>query len=356
MKDNTSSGGRRDFFKLTGGALGIAALSYFFGLRDRAKPLSSGQGLHDYEDGGIGIPVVRGPYLQKDAQLASFLYGADLDALTKLCDQTLNAVDSSPFEYVPLAPHILVTYADMLSSSLDERDSQMGMIPESETSFWILTVAMQKTARGRVPHHLAWHLPYLLVDEANSIATGREVFGFNKQAGQFEKPEDIRSPHFATDVLGFRGFAPTAIAQKERLLEVSPIAAESSQERWTDWSSAKAMFSAELLRNIRLDLAGGIVEFAARAITDHAPLVFLKQFRQAADTRNAAYRSIVEASLRIAAFYEGGPLSVPYKLTINHLDSHPFAKRLGLQPEQNSRLGAWMKVDFVLDRGVEHAA
>jgi hypothetical protein len=66
------------------------------------------------------------------------------------------------------------------------------------------------------------------VNEGNSIATGREVYGFNKQAGEFSKPQEIYSPRFTADVLGFKQFAPDAIAQKERLLEVSISADEQS--------------------------------------------------------------------------------------------------------------------------------
>jgi len=354
MKDNTSSSGRRDFLKLTGGALGIAAISYFFGLTDRAKPVPPSDELADYEDGEIGLPVFRGPYLQKDAQLASFLYKANIDRLTALCDQTLNTVESSPFKYIPLVSNVLLVYADMLVSSLDERDSRIGFIPETEVSFWVLTIAMQKASDRHIPHHLAWYLPYLLVDEANSIATGREVYGFNKQAGEFKKPKEIRSPQFNADVLGFKQFAPTAVARKERLLEINPASAETSQSKWNDWNSVKSEFAGELLKNVRPDLASGILEFAARAITDNVPLVFLKQFRHAANTRKVSYKTVVEAPLRIGVFHEGGPFSVPYKLSINHLDSHPFAQKLGLKAEQSSSLGAWMRVDFVLEHGVEY--
>ena len=241
----------------------------------------------------------------------------------------------------------------MLVSSLDERDSQVGFIPETEVSFWVLTVAMKKTSTGHVPHHLAWFLPYLLVDESNSIATGREVYGFNKQAGEFRKPQDITSPQFTADVLGFKQFNPTAIALKERLLELNPMAAESTQNKWRDWNSAKTELMSALLGNIRPDLAGGIVEFAARAITNNIPLVFLKQFRHSANSKKASYKVIVEAPLKVKEFYGGGLFSQPHKLTLNHLDSHPFARKLGLKDEQASTLSAWMKVDFILDHGVE---
>lgn len=353
MSNERSNLGRRDFFKLTGGAFGIAALSYYLGLTDRPKTASPSDNLPDYADGDLSFPVFRAPYFQKDAQLAAFMFGADIASLTTLCDQTLNSLESSPYKYVPLTSSLLLVYSDMLVSSLDERDSQVGFIPETEIGFWVLTIAMKKTSTGHVPHHLAWFLPYILVDESNSIATGREVYGFNKQAGEFSKPQDVTFPQFTADVLGFKQFAPTAIAQKERLLELNPTSAGSTQSMWKNWDTAKIEFMSGLLGYIRPDLAGGIIEFAARAITDNIPLVFLKQFRHSADSQKACYKAIVEAPLKVKEFYSGGLFSQPHKLTLNHLDSHPFARKLGMQGEQTSTISAWIKVDFILDHGVE---
>ncbi|HEX2995117.1 MAG TPA: hypothetical protein VHP14_09835, partial [Anaerolineales bacterium] len=196
---NKSSISRKDFFRLSGGVAGLSALSYFLGLRNQPNAAST-ESAPIYRDAESGFPVFRGPYLQKDAGLAAFLFSADLAALTALCDQTLNAVPNSPFEYVPLMSSLLVIYADMLVSSLDERDVRVGLIPETEAGFWLLTVAMQKTATGTVPHHLAWFIPYLFVDEGNTIATGREVYGFNKQAAVFAKAQEIQTPQFNADV------------------------------------------------------------------------------------------------------------------------------------------------------------
>jgi len=350
MSDNRI--GRRTFLKLTGGAFGIGALSYYFGVTQRAAPAPN-DALPDYADNGLGFPVFRAPYFQKDAQLAAFLFNANAERLTTLCDQTLNVSAAFPYKYVPIASSVMLVFADMLVSSRDERDAQTGLIPETEVSFWILTVAMQKTKRGLVPHHLAWFLPYLFVDEANAIATGREAFGFNKQAAQFQKPERIENPEFTADTLGFKQFHPEAIAQKERLLELRAASRDVSQTKRSDFASVKNKIAGELLRNVRADLGGGVVEFAARFVNDHVPLVFLKQFRDAQNTRKACYQKLIEASLNIEAFYEGGVFLEAYTLSVAALASHPIAQNLGLAAEQKSTLGAWLKADFTLGNGAE---
>lgn len=350
---NNKNMGRRDFFKVMGGALSISALSYYLGFKSKADVFPVDES-PDYADGGIGLPVFRGPYLQKDVNLAALLYRADVNALTMLCDEILNVTPSRPYRYVPLTSNVMLVYADMLVASLDERDSQVGFIPETEVGFWVLTVAMQKTSSGESPHHLAWFLPNLFVNESNSIATGREVYGFNKQAGEISKSQEITSPRFSVDVLGFKKFAPDAVAQRERLFEVSLSAEEQSQTSWSNWRSTRDFFANEVVNNIRSDLDSSIIEFAAQALMDHIPLVFLKQIRSISSVSKASYQRVVEASLQLKEFYEGAKLTRACKLNLTHLDSHPLAKRLGLQPEQTSLLGAWLKVDFILEQGSEY--
>ena len=307
----------------------------------------------DYADNGAGFPVFRGPYLQKDARLAAFFFNADTERLTTLCNQTLNVSKSFEYKYVPMTSNLMLVFADMLVSSRDERDAQVGLIPETEVSFWVLTVAMQKTRGGYMPHHLAWFLPYLFVDEGNAIATGREVFGFNKLAAQFQKPEKIQSPEFTADVVGLKEFGTDFIAQRERLLELR-ASSSSDPTRSSDLDSIKNVMAAELFKNIRTNLGGGLVEFASRFINDQVPLVFLKQFRDAQNTRKACYQRLIEAPLKVETFFEGGIFLKPYTLNITSLASHPLAQNLGLKgAEQRSTLGMWMQVDFVLGNGVE---
>ena len=112
--------------------------------------------------------------------------------------------------------------------------------------------------------------------------------------------------------------------------------------------------AAELFKNMRTNLGGGLVEFASRFINDHVPLVFLKQFRDAKNTRKACYQRLIEAPLKVETFFEGGIFLKPYTLNIASLASHPLAQNLGLKgAEQRSTLGMWMQVDFVLGNGVE---
>ena len=194
-------------------------------------------GLPDYVDSGIGLPVFRGPYLQQDTEMAVLFFHADAERLTALCDRYLNAPSAGQTKYVPLTSHVAVVFADMQATSGDERDRQVGRLPETEVSFWILTLAMKKVGGVFVPDHLAWFLPFLFVDESNVIATGREVYGFNKQAGQFQKPASIQQPEFSLDVLGIQEFRPEAEGKVERLLDMRQVDRAVGEEPSGVWHS-----------------------------------------------------------------------------------------------------------------------
>jgi hypothetical protein len=316
-------------------------------------------GLPGYVDSDIGLPVFRGPYLQQDTEMAVLFFQADSDRLAALCDCYLTAPSEGQTKYVPLTSHVAVVYADMRATSGDERDRLVGSFPETEVSFWILTVAMKKVGGAFVPDHLAWFLPFLFVDESNVIATGREVYGFNKQAGQFQKPASIQRPEYSLDVLGIKEFKPEAEGKLERLLDVRQADRAGDEEPsgiWHSWENARTAIMPELLKTLATDAKNKAAEIATLLITHQMRLVFLKQFRDVVNTQQACYQAIVEAPLMVQTFRHGSFLAENYVLRVNSLDSHPVAEALGLRlenGEQQSALGLWMKLDFMLGEGVE---
>ena len=330
----------------------------------RSRPTSATTGYPNYVDGGFGLPVFRGPHAQQDAHLAAFFFDADAQQLTALCNQYLNFPTNAYIHYRPLFAKVVVLFADMVVASRDERDSQVGRFSQAEVSFWIPTVASRKVGGVFLPDHLAWFVPQLFVDDSNSIATGREVYGFNKQAAYFEKPKSIRHPAFAVDVSGIQHFSPQATGQRARLLEMRRIndartGDAPSDERpatWQSWDEAQADVLPELLKTIAADSKNKLVEISTMLITHQMRLVFLKQFRDVADTRLACYQAVVEAPLSLLQFQQGGSLSGDYVLRVNPLDSHPIGRTLGLRlehDEQRASLGLWMKLDFLLGAGIE---
>src|SRR5262245_32240221 len=92
-----------------------------------------------------GHPLFRGPYRNRNSRLHCFLLPADYNRLKATCDRYLNPPTDGKLRYVPLLPSVMLTFANIGAiSSLDERDRNVGWVPEVDASFWVLTVALQR--------------------------------------------------------------------------------------------------------------------------------------------------------------------------------------------------------------------
>jgi len=341
---------RRRFLQLIGGALGAATLGC---TRQAATPQAGGGSLPLYIDDGLGVPVFRGPYLQRDAQIVAFLLPAERQQLKRLCDRCLNA-NGTGLKYVPLASYVLLLFADMKVSSLDVRDREFGWSHETELSFWIPTVAQVPAGGLLVSDHVAWFVPYLFVNNPHAIATGREVYGFPKMLGHFEQPLDMHHPEFSVDVWGFARFGPEMEGKLQRLLDMRGAGGEglASPGAWRNWDEARSELIALLFSSAESQQDAG----AMVAVDDvDLRLVFLKQFRDVADTRHACYQAVLEAPARVQSFYSGGLLDGKYALNFHVLESHPLPQVLGIPVSESGAVQALaafqLHLDFTLGHG-----
>ena len=355
---------RRHFLYLTGGALGAAATGAAATGCGRRETSSPGE-LPRYVDDDLrhGWPVPRGPYLQRDARIAAFLLPAERDALHRLCSRYLSAPTNGQWDYVPAMPYVAMVYAEMDVLSTDARDQALGWSRERELSFWAPVVGRRQAGGLWTPDHAAWFLPCLYADNPSALVTGREVYGFPKMWGRFEPPTIIQNPEFAVDAWRFETTnapgAAEASSRMQRLAEVKrrdPGDALVSAVTWGNWDVARA----EIIRLLRQADSSADVG-TLRELVDlegaEIPLVFLKQFRDAADTRRACYQAIIRTNARLDTFHQGGVLDHTYYLTLSPHPNHPLAQLLGLRTNQQGHVqalvGFWIHVDFALDDATE---
>ncbi|MEE8390840.1 MAG: acetoacetate decarboxylase family protein [Anaerolineae bacterium] len=355
MNDKLS---RRRFLHVAGGsALGAVAASctQYTGSQDGGAELP----LYVDDDVGRGWPVLRGPYLQRNAQIAAFLLPADPGQLQQMCDRYLNTPTGGRLNYAPLMPYVAMLVADMKVSSLDERDRELGWMRETELGFWIPTVARAQAGGLYIPDRTGWFLPYLYVNNPSAIATGREVYGFPKMLARFDKPLDVQNPEFAVDVWGFAQSGSEVEGTMQRLAELrrrDESRAASAAVTWGSWDAARA----EITR-LLAESDSSVDEAALQQLvpSDRMEIltVFLKQFRDVTDTRRACYQAIIEATIRLQHFHSGELLDSTYDLTFHTLQNHPLVQTLGLNADESGTVqplvGLRIHVDFTLEHGVE---
>lgn len=312
------------------------------------------------EDSGC-LPVFCGPY-KFETNLASFFLKANIDNLKGVCDKYLNQVSNRKFVYKPLVPYVMMSFANMSGYSLDSEQKNVGYITEREVAFWIMTLAFKRVAGVLIPSHIAFFIPNLFVDNPYAMLTGREVYGFRKTQGIFTKlPENITNPEFSVDTMGYKEFSPTAVSKMYNLMSVDKVS--NSNENAPIWQRGEARENILHLLTGLMDsdniLVDGLekgVNLLDKFLDFEVPIVFLKQYRDATNTRDACYQAIVEAPAKPTDFKRGCVLFDEYELTLNELASNPIASELGLEikdGKQKITTGFWSEFDFVLENGKE---
>lgn len=290
------------------------------------------------------------PLALRGATMYSFLVGAELDALTAICDRHLNAVTAPAKVYRPALPMVAIVCADIARSfSQTPPDASKGWMGERDFGIWIPVVS-----EGR----LGWYLPYVFVDNVAAMVTGREVFGFFKQTAQLAMPSAPSAPGmFSIDALAIPTFSPASQAEVIRLMTLTSTAGSAAPEGL--WSSARDGLEA---------LWHGLAAFHGRAagalstwelvkdafgalVTGDVPMVFLKQFRDAGAEAKACYQAVIEAPAHLERWH-GGWFTHPHDVVIASADSHPIVAECGLAGSAlRADVGFWCQIDFVMEAG-----
>ncbi|MBI2205206.1 MAG: acetoacetate decarboxylase family protein [Candidatus Rokubacteria bacterium] len=310
-----------------------------------------------YVDRG-GEIVAPGPYTARGAETYAFILPADRTRLNALLAKSFRGPSGGAVDVEALAPIVFLT-ASRIRSLRPTNSPQYGQASEREIAVWV---------PGRRMGHdrMVWFHPYMFVDQHLALAAGREVYGFPKQGGDIAIHGPATSPDAITlDVVAIDRFHEDAWATPHRVLEIvrrgapSPPPIETSNE-----AAALDAFEASMavpdmrpavagLRGIG-DIAGLlalIVTIVRETAAGRMPMVFLKQFRDAADPGRACYQAIIEARTRRLAFHGFGFLG-DYRVTVNDLASEPIRADLGLpqgtiEPIQSIRL----QDDFEMETG-----
>jgi uncharacterized protein with NAD-binding domain and iron-sulfur cluster len=309
-----------------------------------------------------GEQVFCQPLTLTGVRFFSFLLRADYGALRALCDKHLNRLARTGVEYHPLLPRVMLGFADIgRAGCANPPDSNKGWMPEVDVAFWVPVVAVRRGMPFSFAERIAWFLPYVFVNNAWASASGREIYGFPKEIGDFQIPASPDRPAlFSADTLVLDPYRPETEARVRRVVEVrrkdgGTVGAPG--RTWTDPKEALEDFLRALVGGDgKIVLPGlGIAVEVFKLLTHHeVPFVFLKQFRDAADGRQACYQAVVEAPARLLRLRGGGPLTGEYQVTVQPLASHPILQELGLPAGAQSAVGAWhTEFDFVMEGGHE---
>lgn len=305
--------------------------------------------------------VYPAPYKQTDIYLTSWVLSSSKEKQQAILDAHLNTCcGGKPFEYRPLLSTVLLVLADIKRvTSIAPETSNLGYTPEQDICIWMLCGAYKLVNGKRVLDHVVWYLPYIWVTNADTLATGREAYGYPKAFGFAQLPESPEDPGpLWANGLVLPSYASDSCVAQRRLFtlqrtDFSPCAAKPTfgahQQLEAVEAIAKEIFARgepacdwNFFTSTFLNLLGG-----------HVPMVFLKQIRDACSSTSACYQAIVEANATVAGFSCAGFMPEGWDLQMYSYASVDMPAHLGLPHRQRLDLGFYVKFSFIADLGKE---
>lgn len=320
------------------------------------RPAQRGGGAPRYVDYG-GLATCPSPVHCDDSTLYSFFLEADHGSLAALCDKVFREPSAGRYELLPLGHHVMLTFGivKQIKPQL-EPWCRMGFATERQVAFWIPVVALRREHGVPVAATLGWFMPYMWVDNPLSLAGGREIYGYNKNWGRIELPEDGDVDGLKLDAYGgdYGGGRP---AGYHRLIDVTRSSGGSLRRGEPAWEDLAGLAGglrrvlrerrSELIAHPELELPDEVFKQIVRS--GGPPQLFLKQFRSVSGGERASGQQITDGGVTLKRI-TGRPLLADFRFTLHELDSHPVAKELGVR-SQNTSLAFEVEMDFVLDDG-----
>jgi hypothetical protein len=292
--------------------------------------------------GGSSIPPP--PFTCAQVQFFSLFFAGDLAAMQNLVDRTLNAA-TSPQRYCTILDVVFFgVMASQMVGSATPPYNGYGTMAENDVGFWIL---VQDTRTG------AYYMfaPYLYVDNTAAVIGGREVWGFQKIPADMQiMPADPSQAVITVSTLAVPQFAPNARFATAEIFRLTPGANATKTQVRNGEKLATALRRPQrpALSDDSFQLMQTLLENASGPFL--APMIFLKQLRDAASISATCYQSVIIANATTTTLRRQGVLAGDYPLKLADYASQPIAGDLGLTlGDQTSNSGIWFDLDFTME-------
>jgi hypothetical protein len=302
---------------------------------------------------------VQQPGSLSGAHCYCFALEGDRTAIDASADRYLNAAADDGLVYRAVLPIVLATFLDV--ERLSSTSEPYGWLRDREFALWTLMAAVQEHDEfPRIERLVAW-MPYVWVDNAPAMMTGRGVWGFPKSIGQIDIPaQPDHAAVFSLDTLVWDKLGPDQEGRNENLVkfrrsDAGPLGKLDSE--WSGPGHALEEFARLLTRHgseAAVPTLGLIADLAEHLVHRDVPLVNLKQFRDCEDGAYAGYQSLVEGPCHVQTLYGGGILPGDWSTEFRAAESAPIAHDLGFANQcPTVHFAAWVHMDFLADNGHE---
>ncbi len=300
-----------------------------------------------------GVANYPGPITLNQTKMWAFLLKADRAKMTAWCQAMFDTPSNGAVRVLPLSSYMMMSVVDIGTGRFVDAP-QMGWSAERELTFWIPTVRVEEHGGKTVAVAFAMTMPYLVLNNPVAIASGREIFGYFKQAGHIVLPGDPgHDQSLTTDLFATKVFGTGSQEQYERLLTLTPTANQPST--LTKAAESFAVGARQLFELLAADdrdwhaSLGLTKDLLGDLLHERVPQLFLKQFRDVADGTRACYQAITQSMGEITRF-DSAPHLTEYAMVLADLASSPVATDFGIAPQQTV-WGAEFEYDMTIQPG-----
>lgn len=344
--------------------------------------------------------VVAPPFTFPGVTARVFPLRANMNILTSFCTHYLN-VAPDICELRPYFPYVLLVVLDYGRMAIEEFN--LGWVSQHEVFFAVPLGMSRRNRRGRWTFD-KWVLntPFIVVDNAASLTTGRETYGWPKVFATLrDSPERwLIDPRNATRFLTLDVKGPDSDLSSVRLLEIEQQVNQNpslvppdfgmmdpfgrlsrlSRASWSiGFDLAQLLLGAPLSgfgprQGDRLAvLFDSLRQLSGFSGNPGVDVVTLKQFRDSSHPALICYQALVESRLGVARYNSGGLLGVynllqaditgGFRIRLFDNPAFPIVESLGLEVSQERTVGGravsflepffpfWMSVDLTYGKG-----
>ncbi len=285
----------------------------------------------------------------KDTTMWAFLLEADGAKLDAFCRKMFDAPSNGAVQVRSLASMVMMTIVDIGRGTFDDAP-RMGWSAERELTFWIPAARVREDGGKTLATDFDFVMPYLILDNPVAIASGREIFGYLKQQGRIAVPDaGTNAGRLTVDLFATKTFGAETEERMQRLLTLDPVGERPMAAIGSFADGVRALHAHLAASPAWEPTLAFDVELLSDLLQNRVPQLFLKQFRDVADGRNACYQAITEALGQVTRF-DAAPSLVEFDMVLEALDSSPVAADLGLASRQRI-LGAKLTYDMVISPG-----
>jgi hypothetical protein len=284
-----------------------------------------------------------------DVVMHSFCIPADRTKLQAWLDKTFSAPSGGAARYTVLTDRVFLSFAEIGKLFLIvPKNEAKGYTSEIDVTVWIMALR-----EGDGLPAIRWIPAYLFVNSGPALVSGREVWGFPKQLGQFDFQPPTPAPgggprSFTMEGWVVNPYGANSPARWATMFEARPKA-PATPTGILPTLEALAEKAAERLTGDLTSLAGRVQEALGFG---GMTMAFLKQFPDAVDPFKACYQAVVETDAQISQLRGSGLTDDHYEVRVTSFATHPYLDELGVSGDwQDVGQGVWIDFDFVQQLG-----